>query len=464
MIHLPSTSKSLPVMRYWSLAGLLVVGSLLISVGMRSQRPMLFNDLLSAQTDGVPEQKRVEPAKVSVTLRVDTFRKTSTNLSALNTTLSEMSAWHESLPLPGDLPKTKTEMATAFPAWFVWGRMGGAQADAVAPLPRELEPNALRFYAAQSPEGVAVCLANHSKQKISVKTIFRLPRGVYKAEVLSFRLSEGETPTRTARLEGLSGRDITKTADTLSTLWTLEPGEAAFVRATNEERLARLAFNEANVLLKAFAHTRPSQAQRLKTMLSEAAPYLTGIRGGTPRSTLGKRLNCVHRILLYTAQAQSLHGNYMAKGVPDAATAAQLMGAFERVTDSLAETSAVILGLVPRIAVTFAPAVTSQLTTTQNAAPAKPAQKAIVTLSLTHQGSQTLRDVKLGVDARNLPSGMTCLPAFPDYFALLKPGQSLSASFTVQGVELETIPLNRFVGDISYFTVGAPAHLRPRPW
>lgn len=140
------------------------------------------------------------------------------------------------------------------------------------------------------------------------------------------------------------------------------------------------------------------------------------------------------------------------------------MGAFERATDSLAETSAVLLGVVPHITVTFAPSVTSQLAGIQNETAPKPTQKATVTLALIHQGSQVLRDVKLGVDARNLPSGMTCSPTVPDYFPVLKPGQSVTASFTVQGLELETIPLNRFVGDISYFTVGAPAHLRPRPW
>ena len=397
-------------------------------------------------------------------LRVDAFRKTSTDLGALNHTLSSLAAWNEFLPLSDDIPQTKTETPITSPAWFLWGRMGGAHADIAAQIPREIDPNALRYYAAQSPEGLTACLTNRSAQKITLKVVFRLPRGVYKTEVLSFRLPESESQSRTAQLERLTGRDITKNADTLSAVWTLEPGEAAFVRATNEERLARLALNEANSLLKAFAKTRPTQAKRLRTMLDEAAPYVSGMSSGTHKITLGKRLNCVHRILLYTGQAQSLHGNYMAKGVPDSATAAQLMGAFECVTDSLAETSAVLLGVVPHLAVTFAPSVTSQWAGIQENAPAKPPQKATITLALVHQGSQTLRDVKLGVDARNLPSGMTCSPPVPDYFPVLKPGQSVTASFTVQGAELNAVPMNRFVGDISYFTVGAPAHLRPRAW
>ena len=41
MIHLPSASQSQPVLRFWSLAGMLTLGSLLILLGTRRPQSLL---------------------------------------------------------------------------------------------------------------------------------------------------------------------------------------------------------------------------------------------------------------------------------------------------------------------------------------------------------------------------------------------------------------------------------------
>lgn len=463
MIHLPSASSAPASRRFVASIALVVLwGSLLISWGLRHPESSL-NGWLPLPADTQNNAKSAEEPAAFVTVNVNALRSASTDLRALNTTLRGMIAWNEFLPLPDDAPQAGTVAELKPFDWFQWGRMGGARAQVTASLPHELAA-----YAAQTAEGTTVCITNRSPRRIVAKTLLRLPKGVYATEALSYRLSAGETPTRTALLERQKGRDIGQNGGTVGMLWTLEPGEIVFLRATDEARLARLALNDANALLNRFARVRPSPAKRLKSMLSEAAPYVGGLTGTAKSNTLGKRLNCVHRILLYAAQAQSLHGNYMARGVADNRTGPELMGAFERLTDALAETSATLLGLVPQIRVTFAPDSTSQLAKMTDDIPSDAAphtlQKATIALSLEHQGGQALHDVKLGVDARNLPSGVTCSPAQPDVFESLRPGQSVRAEFVVQGVALDAVPLRRFVGDISYFTVGAPAHLRPRSW
>jgi hypothetical protein len=72
--------------------------------------------------------------------------------------------------------------------------------------------------------------------------------------------------------------------------------------------------------------------------------------------------------------------------------------------------------------------------------------------------------VKLGLDASALPEGSTCTPDDPAYFGALHPGQTVRAKFMLKLPEAAQTEPARFVADVSYFTSGAPAHLRTRPW
>ena len=137
------------------------------------------------------------------------------------------------------------------------------------------------------------------------------------------------------------------------------------------------------------------------------------------------------------------------------------MGALERIQDSLAETSAVITGLVPEIE--LGPFTQSQPTESGAGASAVTIE-AVATVSVRNTGNHSVDSVKLGLDGSALPDGSKCIPDDPAYFGTLHPGQAVRAQFTLRVPESEQPVPARFVADVSYFTSGAPAHLRPRPW
>ena len=135
------------------------------------------------------------------------------------------------------------------------------------------------------------------------------------------------------------------------------------------------------------------------------------------------------------------------------------MGALERLTDGLAETSAAILGLVPRINVEPEAAPVPAVQQDGKATTAM-----LVTVAIANAGPHSVEMVKIGLDTGALPLGTHCDPEDPAFFGTLHPGQTVRATFHLRYSASMPVPANRCVGDVSYFVAGAPAHLRPRPW
>ena len=156
-------------------------------------------------------------------------------------------------------------------------------------------------------------------------------------------------------MERLEGCDIGGAA-TVGKGMCLEPGQVCLYRYTDVARAARASWFDTFARLQDMSHEHPGPARRLGTMLHEADGYVAGVRGG---GGLQNRLGCIHHLLLVTAQAHSLHHNYQMRHTVNEANGKALMGALDRLTDALSETSAALLGLVPQVAVTSPPTLTS---------------------------------------------------------------------------------------------------------
>ena len=194
------------------------------------------------------------------------------------------------------------------------------------------------------------------------------------------------------------------------------------------------------------------------------------------------RLECVHHLLLITAQAHSLHHNYQMRHTVDEGTGNHVMAALDRLTTSLSETSAALLGLVPQVLVTASPVSSAQARTTgaireqtetfaankkeinPNAPNMQMRPERAVTVSLKNTGGRSVSNVKLGLNMAGMSGSVTCEPADPAYFDVLRPGQSIRAIFHVRCAPGADLSDTLFTGDVSYFAGTAPAHLRPRAW
>lgn len=391
-------------------------------------------------------------------------------------------------PIPLNSPHFQGETASA--AWFFWGRLGARRVRADVQTPDPALTANLGIYAVRSVEGATVCLANLSDRKIKTQVRIRLPRGLYRIERLTLsappriartsgtagtsgqatRLASLETPPDTetsaetslehrldGRLEGLEGRDLSRTAAIVKP-GALEPGQVCLLRYTDQATAVSQALVEARRQLNALAASAPGPARRLRRILKEGVPYSGDLRAGRGRDRgKAKRLGRIHHLLLLVAQAHSLHHNYQARGTVSSTAGAAVMGALERLTDALAQASATLLGLVPRVAVT------------PSGAPAAPENgggkvERSVIVTLANAGAQSVGMVKIGLNVSALPPGVECTPSDPAFFGALRPGQTVRAVFRLRAPAATEIPDNRCVGDISYFAASVPAHLRPRPW
>lgn len=381
-------------------------------------------------------------------------------------------------------PDDPVAQEAAFSAWNGFaardGRVDGRQwAQLPAPrvstallLPPSLPSRALEVYAARTSCGVTLALANQSGQPIETNTLLHLPRGVYQIERLTLTppqppvngvIHTGQTDmlpdlspeTLALKLERLEGCDLAGTKS-VAKRYTLLPGQSCLYRITDRTRSVRQALSDTYGQLHRLALTNPGPARRLRRMLREGDSAVGGLRAGS----LNRRLECIHHLLLLAAQAQSLHHNLQNRQVLNAETGEAVMAALDRLTDSLSETSATLLDLIPQVTVTNPPAITSKPSV--DTRPNTPTER-IVTVALANDGSQTVRNVKLGLNFTALPGGVTCQPLDPAYFDALRPGQTARAEFRLQGVNA-MLPALRGVSDVSYFTAGTPAHLRPSAW
>ncbi len=368
------------------------------------------------------------------------------------------------------------------PDWYLWAQLNN-QCSGVA---KSTDLDSVQMYAVHSEAGGSICLANGSPDRTPFVLKLKLPKGVFRIERLSFKPSNRDSnaespgsdksgnsstaatsislkhidvPACTSELRRLEGCDIAQ-ATTIFRQGELIPGEVVIIRFTDVARAARVAFANLKTEIHNLASTTPGPAGRLSRIVAQGDGYMAGITEGSS-SSRPKRLGCVHRLILLMSQAESLNRNYQSRQSVNAGPGAKTMGALERIEDSLAETSAVLSGLVPQI----------ELGTFKRVGPvvADPsaganAVETIATVSLVNSGAHSVESVKLGIDVSALPGGCTCTPDDPAFFGSLHPGQSVRAEFKLTLRDTAQTAPARFVADVSYFTSGAPAHLRPRPW
>lgn len=426
------------------------------------------------------------------------------------------------------------------PDWFVWARLNSANAPAQLTLGQaaqsELPAEGLGIYATRNEYGATLCLVNRTDTPIQTSAGIRLPRGIYRIELLTYTRSADPistpkqetsapiliashlpTPTTLAdqgtvlnsgsaeiveRLERLEGADLGG-ATTLRKPVRLAPGEVCFYRCTDMARTARAAWYEVFNQLRTMGKSSPGAMHRLSKMLHEADGDLSSLngRGGRGEGVMG-RVSDIHHLLLYTAQAHSLHQNYLMRRNINEEQGKAVMAAFDHLTDSLSETSAVLLGLVPQVTVSASTSTTqvSKVSSSSSVSPIssvsftgrslngiengrstkKREEKRVallnsrrssriepdrtertVTILLANTGGHSVENVKLGLNLAKLPREVTCTPADPAYFGTLRPGQTVRATYRLRGSALDEMPNSLLTGDVSYFAGTAPAHLRP---
>ena len=382
-------------------------------------------------------------------------------------------------------PLVPAETAITESGWMLWGRLRTTPTPVSVPLEAGVSA-----YAVHSAQGMTLYLVNRSTEKKRLLLQIRLPRGVYKGERLTFSppnpmvqanpaLRSGPTESRlrpvsddgqttdspqivqTTQLERLQGRAL-NAAGLIRKPCLLLPGQVSLYRYTDEAQAARAALNETYDSLHAMALRSPNPAHRLRHILEEGDGARGSLSAGNGKSS-SARLSGIHRLLLLTAQVQSMQRNYQQRHVVDADEGAAVMGALERLTDALAETSATLLELVPQIVVREeSEPRTAPLPDTVDTP--LPPRRLIVTVSLANLGRQSPGMVKLGLDTAALPHGVACTPDDPAYFGSVHPGQSVRATFQLRCPAGTLLSADRCGGDVSYFVSGTPAHLRIRAW
>ncbi len=377
-------------------------------------------------------------------------------------------------PLPSDTASPPSPGSEE--DWFAWGRLNAPRVDAQITSAEALPADSARAYAVHSGEGATLCLANRSEQKMEARVRIRLPRGVYRIERLTLSpplvKAEQERPaakagtrlarfhralrqdTYVGRLEWLEGRDLARTADVVK-FCALEPGQVCLIRYTDEATAVHQALADLDHQRHAMAASAPGAARQLSRILHEGDAYRGDLRAGRGHeSGREKRLGRIHRLLLVVAQAHSLQRNLLVRRIVAPERGAAVTTALQNLMDALAQTSAVLLGLVPQITVEM-PAPGGM---DASAADWK------TTVALANTGDQSVGMVKIGLELSALPSGIGSDPADPAFFGTLRPGQTVRAAFTLHGPGMTSAAQSRIVGDVSYFMSGTPAHLRPRPW
>ena len=489
------------------------------------------------------------------------------SVSVSKTQDADLNALHEALanatPLPGELPASghSNEALSPVPAWFAWGQLNSQRVSVQVTAPLRLPANALGVYAARSEYGATLCLVNKTNARLLTSAVVQLPRGAYRIERLTFaqpsditkdlnkdpnsedktasdkeannnkannkvanaqgsetnalplqniaaqNSAENASPAPAQLLPGIEHLERLEGCDFGSTHTArkglcLEPGEVCFYRYTDVARMARATWYDVFAQLHEMAHAHPGPAHRLATMLHEADGYVSNVQGRGGEGVEG-RLESIHHLLLVAAQAHSLHHNYQMRHTVDVAEGKAVMVALNRLIDSLSETSAVLLGLVPQVAVTSpidsaskqgAAATGTRLSAQpdhvsqplsqrpdgsqdiKNAGGKEKEEKTVsvanqrsetvrsVTIALANTGSHSISNVKLGLNTANLPASVAYYPADPAYFGTLHPGQTIRATFRLRGTALQEMSEMRVTGDVSYFAGTAPAHLCPQAW
>jgi hypothetical protein len=400
------------------------------------------------------------PPALTATLDVDPTQAAPPDPAGQQAVVDAMGVWQAAPNLDPALVQP--------PDWRLWARQYiPACLTRLAP-PSSLPENALTAYATGGQGSCVVCLINHGAQAVDARVHVRLAQGVYTIERLTF--TPGGSPAGnaapppqagTARLERLEGWDLTTTTTVLKE-GKIEPGQIVFYRYTDQDGGVRAAMWEATSALNHLASQKPGPTHRLIQMLDEASPFLTRLTAGTRAHSPVRRLEAIHGLLMMTAQAESLQRDYQMHGTVDETAGAAVTAGLQHLMDSLAEYTAVVLGLVPQVNLDASVAASGGPAAVTAQAPADRVQP--LDLSLSNTGDRDISSVKLGFPATQMPPGVTCEPNDAAFFSVLKPGQTVHATFHIHRPGGAVVPGSQCMADVSYLAGGGPVHLRLRPW
>lgn len=316
-------------------------------------------------------------------------------------------------------------------AWEEWTSFKGQR------LKASSTAESMPAFAWKIENGVAVCISNLTDRPADAKISLSLPGGAYQIERLVFSQASSTSQAHVERLQG----SIVTGKSTVTKPLRLEGGDATIYRITNLSRASQAAYSDIKVHLAKLHQSRASEYRRIMVPLKECWDNLGALSSGISAANRYDRLKQIHRALLTLAHAQSLCRNYRNEGRIDETTGGALMAALDRLQNSLADTSAVCLNLVPNIE-------------TNPVDPADPAARK-VTISIANGGEREVSLVRIGAAG---PNGAKIEPADEAMFPTLKPGETVRATFSIrlpEGVEQRAC-----TAQIGYFTARSPAHLR----
>lgn len=311
---------------------------------------------------------------------------------------------------------------------LAWAPFDGARIQANS------DSDLLPAYAAKIPDGIAICIVNHADERAAATISARLPRGVYTIERIGFEVGAATLPGNSERLEPVI---LGATATVTKPVWLL-PHSVAVYRITNRSQQVNRGFRAVKSRFNALRAADPKGWKRMAAPMRECESNIAVIGRGISPAGRYDALRYVHRALLTLAHVQSICRNHRSASV----AAARMEVAVSRLEEGLAEMSAGCLILVPDLAIS-------------QPDDSRPDMRE-VTVSIANRGRQTLSVVKIGTTA---PRGTQITPRDQAMFRSLGPGQTVSASFTVQSAT----GIVGLIADIAYFAARVPAHLRLKP-
>jgi hypothetical protein len=338
----------------------------------------------------------------------------------------------------------------------------------------------LDVYAERTPQGTSVAVSNRTGNDIMLAARIRLPGRPYKIEQLTLaptgsrRLaasrgnnqgSQAPLQPGTAHLSRLMGRCLAVTS-AIELPLNVSAGSVEILRFTDTAYACRTALNDVRDQLRHLPHASSDLAQRLHVVFEGSGRLESALSPSSAPNT-DERLRGIHRFLLIIGQAHSLLRNYQVRDAVQERAGTELRAALERLNDALADASATIIGLVPSIELSQNPPAarqTSQLRAAFATARDEDEHVLYATVTLANRGGRSAELVKIGIDRSSLPPEETCDPSEPALLGTIAPGQTGRATFTIRARDQHSISGAKYAGDISYFTAGAPAHLRPQTW
>ncbi len=343
---------------------------------------------------------------------------------------------------------------------LIWSRLNGRRVQAA-----ESPESNLEIYAVSSPDGASIFLQNHADRFITLDVRTILPAGIYSGEQLTISPGDRSAQLKMQRLEGA----LLSAKKTLSKPVSLVPGQLKILKFTDSARAARAEYGNLQNRIHQMAAMHLDAASKLKRIFREAEPYFGGLSMNERVRGDSKRLGCIHRILLYTSQAESFQHNMIERKHGASDIDKLVMHSLEQLASDLSDTSAVLLGLVPQIEnESSTPPITAEnsnkhaLITTSISR--QDQENYSIRVSLSNTGHSPVTLVKIGLDISRLAPGTIIDPSDPAVFATLRPGQTARAIFQISNSGDEKMSRKKLRGDISYFAESSPAKLRPNLW